>query len=362
MTITEAAKKYRKLGISIIPVNKNKQPIYKWYEYTEKIVEEDEIENLFKDAEGIGVVCGSISSPKEGYSLMVVDVDVKYFDGEISYQEVEDSIPNKLLEKLFISETQSGGFHWWMYVPTENGKNKKFAMRETSNEELLENPLEKVKVLIENRHNGGFIVAPPTEGYKRVSDAKKIPYLDIDEYYTIIDAMGSFNRVWQTGEALDRFIEEKRQKFLISPFEDFNNKTDVLTQMYSYGYSKVGKDASGRIKLKRPSQSHSSHSGYYEVDNNRYLNFSTSTEFETGKSYSPIELYVLKECNGDWKLAYRNLVEMGYGIVIDFSSEMRKVHKKIKNNDVEWLMNYIFAAEKIKEGVFKVNHTTVKLN
>jgi hypothetical protein len=44
--------------------------------------------------------------------------------------------------------------------------NQKLAQRPATAEEVKENPNEKVLVLIETRGEGGYVVAPPTDGYK----------------------------------------------------------------------------------------------------------------------------------------------------------------------------------------------------
>lgn len=363
MSYIEVAKHYKSKGLSIIPINSNKKPLYLWYLFTTKIASDSEIEEMFKNSFGIGVITGEVSCPKEDYALLVVDIDVKNFNSNITYEQICNSIPKELLDKLFIVRTRSGGFHWYFYTPGLVGGNKKYAMRYTSEEERLVNPKEKVLVLIENRKNGGFVVSIPTEGYKLVSDVNKIPYLTLEESVAIEDAMCSFNSVINDTEAFEQFNEDRKNKYLISPFEDFNKRCDLFNMLIEdYKYTVIGNSSDGNIKMKRPGTSTSSHSGYYDTCKNRWINFSTSGEFESGKSYSACEVFNILDCEGDWNCCYRKLLDMGYGLSVDVSNEVNKVVDLIRNKNIDEVLKYIFNAEKIESNkIYKINNQTIVL-
>lgn len=359
MDYIKIAKHYKSKGLSVIPINATKQPLYSWYTFTTKIASDSEIEEMFKNCFGIGIITGKVSCPTEGYALLVVDIDAKHFDSNISYEQICNSISKELLDKLFIVRTRSGGFHWYFYTPAEITGNKRYALRQTSEEERKLNPDEKVKVLIENRMQGGFVVAPPTEKYEVVSDVKKIPYLSLEEHSVIVDAMCSFNRVFNDEVVLERFQEEKRNKFLINPFEDYDKRCDLLSLLEQNGYTQVLTDGDN-IRLKRAGAT-SSHSGYYSISKNRYTNFSTSSLFESGKTYRASEVLTILECDEDWKKSYRKLLDMGYGVGLDFSFEVNKVVDMVKNKDLDSILNYVFDAEKVVDGVYKINGQTIKI-
>lgn len=359
MNYIKIAKHYKSKGLSIIPINATKQPLYSWYLYTTKIASDSEIEEMFKKCFGIGIITGKVSCPKEGFALLVVDIDAKNFDSSINYEQICNSIPKELLDKLFIVRTRSGGYHWYFYTPAEITGNKRYAMRCTSDEEKKVSPDEKVKVLIENRFNGGFVVSPPTENYEVVSTITKIPYLSLEEHSIIIDAMCSFNRVFNDEVALERFQEEKRNKFLINPFEDYDKRCDLLSLLEENGYTQVLTDGDN-IRLKRAGAT-SSHSGYYSISKNRYTNFSTSSLFESGKTYRASEVFTMLMCEGDWKCSYRKLLDMDYGVGLDFSFEVNRVVDMIRKGSVDEVLNYVFDAEKVVDGVYKINGQTVKI-
>jgi len=362
MEFRDVAKYYKSKGLSTIPINADKTPRFKWYNFCSQIATNAEIDEMFNsNTQGIGIVTGKVSCPTEGYSLLVVDIDAKNFDSNITYEDIVKSVPKEIFEKLFIVRTRSGGFHWYIYTPAEITGNKKYAMRLTSEQERMVNPDEKVVVLIENRAEGGFVVAPPTQDYTVVSEVKKIPYITLDEHNTIVDAVCSFNRVYNDEICLERFVEERKNKFLINPFSDYDNRCDLLGLLNEYGYTEVkGSSKNDEVRIKRPGAT-SSHSGYLSLSNNRYTNFSTSGFFEGGKSYRPSEVLCLLEFGNNWKQCYRYLIDNGYGIGIDYSSEVNNLVELVKQGNTDEILKYVFEAEKVSQGIYRVNNQIVKI-
>lgn len=101
--VLDEALKLSKLGWSIIPVGKNKNPLVKWAEFQKRRASEEEIKAWFKqwpDA-NIGVVTGKISN------LLVLDIDAKH--GRNS-KEFKTSI-------TVCSNTGGGGEHIFFQYP-----------------------------------------------------------------------------------------------------------------------------------------------------------------------------------------------------------------------------------------------------
>lgn len=355
MKLTQIAKSYKKKGLSPIPLNGNKQPLWNWQKYQDRFMTDGEIDKSFIEAEGIGIICGKISGGKEGYSLCVIDMDCKYFDSEINYKQVFLSIPKELRNKLLITTTRSGGYHIYFRTPLTGG-NKKYAMRFTTDKEKEVNPKEKVLVLIENRFEGGLVASIGTEGYNLVSKTNKIPYITAEEHMQLDEIMCSFNRVINEEDCFEQVNEEKKNRFLQSPFDEANKRLDALGLLYSHGYTTVGSSNGKEIRLKRPGSTASTHSGYFKVSENRYVNFSTSSEFEGGKSYSASELFTLLECNSNWSLSYKKLIEQGYGIPIDLTKKVKEFIKAFRNGDLDKLLKLHFNAEKDSEGKIVINN------
>ena len=134
-----AAKYYFDLGLSIIPIKKNKKPfLSSWSEYQEKKPTEDEVMEWWSKkypGANIGGVCGKISD------RMAVDID--------NYKNPDAmDILEEHFSELFvtqISETPRGGEHWhFKYDPN------------IGNMQLSEG--------IDIKSHGSYIIMPPSVG------------------------------------------------------------------------------------------------------------------------------------------------------------------------------------------------------
>jgi hypothetical protein len=340
----KAAKNYLKKGISVVPTDKHKRPTYEWFKFQKHRMSEDSVEECFAKAEGIGIICGSISG-----GILAIDIDSKYFDNEISYEEIWSRIPDEIKNLLVVQETRSGGKHWIFKTEYKLG-NVKLAMRPTSDVERIENPNEKMKVLIETRGEGGFICITPTEAYSIISENKKLNTLTTEQTIFLLELSTSYNRVWDEAELYNRFSVEKENKFLTSPFDDADEKMNLLSYLQTKGYTPIGRESAQGLKLKRPGTSTSSHSGYYHSGTNRYANFSMSNEFENGKVYSPSAIFTILECGGDWKKSYKMLLDMGYGHSIDLTKQLNEFITAYNNKELSLLLKYHFDATEVLGG------------
>jgi hypothetical protein len=133
MNKKESALHYLSLGMSVIPVGKDKKPLIQWLEFQNRLPSTDEINEWFIkfNDPNIGIVTGKISN------LFVVDVD-----STEALIEVEKYIPDSL--ETPVVSTPRGGRH--------------FYFRHIDGISNRANILEKVDV----RTQGGFIVAPPS--------------------------------------------------------------------------------------------------------------------------------------------------------------------------------------------------------
>jgi len=129
----------------------------------------------FHTVSGIAVICGAVSG-----NLEVIDIDTKNDVSGSLYQTIIDNIPDSLLGKLKIIQTRSGGYHMY-YRCTKIEGNQKFAMRAATEGELKQTPHLSQVVLIESRGEGGYVIAPPSEGYKLISENKKINQIEESE-------------------------------------------------------------------------------------------------------------------------------------------------------------------------------------
>jgi len=340
--INNIAKELIRAGLSVIPLNEYKTATIPWKQYQGVIMLEEEVDNYFTGAPSLGIVCGSISG-----SLEVIDVDTKYDLTGNLWREFSSLLKDNLLEtyeKLLIAQTKSGGYH--VYYKAENIQgNLKLAQRETTQEEREENP-EKTKTLIETRGEGGYVVAPPTAYYKYIQgDVLEIPTITQEERNLIINIARSLNELQEEAEVIryKNSVKNISNKEGLSPFEDFNNRGEVIPLLENQGY-KVVKENSERVYLLRPGATDSKTSGNY-LKSNRLLYFhsSNASPFEPGKGYNPSQTFALLECNETaitgYKETYKKLLSLGYGEPITSNKSLQVETTKIQVSKVNRINN-----------------------
>lgn len=317
-------------GLQFMPTKAGKKPIViGWQSSTKK-------HNL-SDCVGVGLVCGKVSG-----NLEAVDVDVKYdLTGSLfdDYKRKIHNADSTLLEKLLVQKTVSGGFHLIYRCSTIAG-NLKLANRYTTDEEkdktyqeeysaaLLDKKnksdddarkkaekakvADKVRVLIETRGLGGFIMCFPSEGYQFINrDFYGISEITPEQRDILFDAARSFNEVVTEYIAPKNIPSYTKAKGL-STFQDYNERGNVEELLTNNGWKIVGRKGSKTMFL-RPGQSTAQSSGNYDHAKKWFSVFSTSTDFEPQHAYQPYAVFAVLECNKDFSLASKKLYEMGYG-------------------------------------------------
>ena len=324
MNLLTPAKKYIKSGISIVPTDDNKRSIVPWKKYQSELASEEEINQHYNDpkAKGIAVICGQVSG-----NLEVIDIDTKYDITGTLYQEYTSAIAEHdaaLLDKLLIIQTKSGGYHFYFRCESIEG-NQKLAQRHCTDEEKKSNPNVKVQVLIETRGEGGYVVAPPTEGYKTMQ-GKNIPVISLDEREMLLELARSFNQVFAEPQRQSQPIGDQN-KYSTSPFEDFNARGDAEMILLNNGWTFIY-ERSGKRYYRRPGKTEGI-SGDYWVDKKWFSVFTTSSEFEAGKAYNPASVFCLLEANNDWKKCYQELIDRNYGLKkVEYGAIEREVFKR----------------------------------
>jgi hypothetical protein len=308
----EAAKRYLEQGLSVIPTGKDKSPTIKtWKEYQTQAMKLEEAQELFKGAQAIAVLGGTASQ-----GLEVVDVDTKNdLTGTLGadlLQLLQDNLEPQQYQAIKQVSTPSGGHHLY-YRCKEGAANSKLASRPTTQEERAKNPKEKQRVLIETRGNNGYVLAPPSPGYIHTAGPEVPGEITPETRQAIWAIAQSFNEV-QEPEATPRYTAPPGAAAEpgSSPFKDYNSRGDAVALLERNGWTVVSQQRD-RINLKRPGDTQAKTSGNYHLGHRKLWVFSTSTEFNPEKSYSPADVYTLLECQGDTKLAYRRLLEQGYG-------------------------------------------------
>jgi hypothetical protein len=314
-------------GLQFMPVTQKKLPIIKGWQ------------NLFKkhdltNSEAIGLVCGKLSG-----NLEVIDIDLKYdLTGKLfdRYKRLINDANPEVLKKLVVQKTQSGGYHF-IYRCTKIDGNLKLANRATiqsekeetyqlsyqyeidkgSSPDVAEKVAQKaklndnVRVLLETRGEGGYIMCFPSKNYELVyGDYYSITEISEEERETLLNVARQFNEVIK--EFTPQRIDSRKGIKGLSSFEDYNDRGDVIGLLESHGWKIVNQKGSKTIFL-RPGQTSSQSSGNYDHNKKWFSVFTTSTEFEPQHAYLPYAVYSILECNKDFSVASKKLYEAGFG-------------------------------------------------
>lgn len=313
---------YLEQGLNIIAVNDQKQAIFPWKIYQTTKITLNEINRQMSDykAKGIAVITGAISA-----NLEVIDIDTKYQTYDL-WDALKSRIPNELFDKLQIVRTKNNGYH--LYYRCESiEKNKKLAQRHPTPAELKSHPQNKTYTIIETRGEGGYVVAPPSLGYEMLQNG--INVITLDERNQLLDICRSFNEVFEE-VILQAHERPSTKEFGLSPFEDYNNRGDIVALLGNHSWSIVGENTE-RIYFLRPGSS-AKHSGSWNKEMGLFSVFSVNTSFQVEKGYKKYAVFCILECNGDFKLAAKKLLELGFGEKKTTLNKVESELYKLKND------------------------------
>lgn len=303
--------------ISVIPVRdkddpKNpkavaKTPYTGWKKYQSEIITKQELWHQMEknNTTAIATICGVVSGNME-----VIDVDVKYFPGIDAklFTTLQTLYPD-LFARLRIHKTPSGGYHLIYRIHNHAPEgNMKLAGRPATPDELSIKPKEKVKNFIETRGEGGYVVAPPSLNYS-LHTFNDIPTITWEERCSLINVCRSFNEIITV-------VKPKAPKtnntiYDENPFDHFNQSPQGADALTECGW-KFYKDAGEWIYFTRPGKATGVSAAYHKAKKFFYF-FTSSSEFDEQKCYTPSAVISKLLHNDDFKKTYRYLVEHGFG-------------------------------------------------
>ena len=300
-------------GLSVIKIAKGtKRALGEWKSAQSKPFEWGHLR--YHDGE-YAMVCGAVAG------VECIDIDLHHDPEKKIHKQYASLIKKQnpeLLKKLVIQKTQSGGYHFVYKSEIVEG-NRKLANRFLTDQERQEQIKEGHKVsekatasLIETRGEGGYFLIEPSAGYEVIQGGfEDIPVISIDER----------DLLFSTARALDRAKEAlniegdyrpKQIKGNTDAILNFNLKYDVVEAVLNHGWQQH--HSKGRhIYFKRPGNTKTKWGADYHLDKRIFYVFTSSTQFENGKGYSPFGVYAYLEHNGDYKDAYKAILELGYG-------------------------------------------------
>ena len=341
----EKAKAYLMAGLSVLPANKaQKRPrLPRWNEFQTRLPTEEEVRRWFAEPrEAQCLVCGKVSG-----NLEVIDFDNH---GEL-YSKWKDAIPNDLLERLVIEQTQSDGYHVAYRFQDEVCGNMKLAEGERDG---------KMTTLIETRGKGGLILCAPSDGYTLVQgDYTALPVLTGKERETLLTAAWQMNEKPEPGMPKpsgcpDEYFENR-------PGDDFNVRGDVRAVLQKHGWTSLGVQPDGNEHWRRPGKTEGSNSATLK-DGVFYVFSSNAAPFESEHGYSPFHVYSLLEHGGDFGKAAAALSDEGYGsahveLLPNIDEIIARFMENSRNKDVftaaELIRHYDSLKEPLIDGLLR---------
>jgi putative DNA primase/helicase len=274
---------------------------------------------------GLGIVCGTVSGNLE--CLEFDDRPTYEAFLELAHASGLGDVVDRV-RKGYESQSPGDGFHW-PYRCAEIGGNAKLARRPKMPEEMS-HPEDKVKVLIETRGQGGFIVEWPSYGkvhptgrpYVLLSGGfDTIATVTPEERATLFEMARSFDQLpaqtkpGHVGHAghvghVDRGSREKNSSF---PGADFNERGSWSDILHPHGWEAVY-EQNGETYWRRPGKSEGISATTNYADSDLLYVFTTSTSLPAPRAYSKFAAYTLLNHQGDFKAAADKLSRLGYGI------------------------------------------------
>jgi hypothetical protein len=298
-------------GFSVIPCydqnatdkSQIKKPCIKsWKPYQSEIIGKEELFKLMdeKNTSAIAIITGKVSG-----NLEVIDIDVKNWAGidTLYFLQIKE-LYQPLWNKLRIHRTPSGGYHIpYRIKDREPGRNEKLCKK-----------TDQKGVAIETRGEGGYVLAPPSVGYT-IFKNEPFPVLTWEEREALFALAKHLSE--DIAPAKVRGVPSQKSKefshYKESPFDHFNRSLQGERILEQYGW-KFLKRVGDRLHFQRPNQPAKGQTGAtFNLVLKKFYFFTTSSEFEAERYYSPSEVLTLLECQGDWKKSYKWLTENKFG-------------------------------------------------
>jgi hypothetical protein len=338
LEVYTAAKRYVAAGISVIPIQADgtKAPCWQllprrpsgegggskatWKPYRERLATRAELAEWFKPGRaeylcGIAVVCGAGSGGWE-------TIDFDESDAGLAWWNKIKKSNRKLLSRLAFVISPRPGLHVH-YRCSEVEGGHALARGYRINSETKKNEL---KVLVETRGEGNYIVVPPSpvQCHPSGQPYKLSPDRDLAEVQTITAEQRQL--LIETAEGLNEFVRPTQArppirppgpiKYSIGgrPGDDFNSRASWAEILEPHGWHLTDVFDGGTEHWCRPHKGGGiSATVNYEGSDLLYV-FSTSAEpFEERRGYTKFTAYAQLNHGGDFSAAAQTLRQQGYG-------------------------------------------------
>lgn len=298
-------------GFSLLTVGESKVPNFPWSLFQKTPITKIELKKRYEYSGGIFKKNGdeipvtSNIGIITGYDyLECIDIDLKVFSTAKEQKEfweeylsyLEDNILD-FNEKFVIYKTANAGYHI-LYKSKRVQGNTKIAKLKGHKE-----------AIIETRGTGGYIFV--YDG-KNVTDKtyKDIQFISDEDREILFEISKTYNYVEPVIVNETPKTKKEYKGVNLTCWDDYNDKTSII-DLISDEFSIV-RNLKDKYIIRRHNAS-SPHSGYVYKDSNCMYLFSTGTNYDAEKLYSPFTVYANKHHNNDLSAAAKDLYSQGYG-------------------------------------------------
>lgn len=297
---------YLRIGLSVVVVGKDKLPVHKWKQCQKSRMTEDTLAFELEKAEafGIAIVGGAISG-----NFLTFDIDVKNDPSGSLYDDFIQTVYKQnasVMSRVVVAKTRSRGFHF--YYQTHNEATSSVLAAGTAKDHNI------CPVLIELRAKGEYAVVPPTPGYQFLQgDLLNLSILNQTEHQSLVSAASSLDQR-KKEKAVASFSASKTCLFG-SPLDDFDARGNIVGLLLKHNWIVVENPIDPlRIYFRRPGKTKHRISANFHVLHNTFIVHSSSTSFIRKEPYKPSAVFAVLECFGDFRLAAKQLLQLGFGM------------------------------------------------
>jgi hypothetical protein len=315
--LVAAARQFDEAGCCVLPVATDgtkapRPPGGKWKRYQRERPELSQLDVWLRHVDGIGIVCGAISGQLEMFE----------FEG----RAVDENLHGTLCELCdaaglahvwsqlwsgYRECTPSGGLHLLYRTEGPARSNVKLARRAATDEELATNPDDRVKVQIETRGEGGFVVVHPSGGRTHptgrgwgliAGGPASIPTITCEERDTLYALAASLDQLPPRDKPVHtRARSDSNGDRPGDTYSATHTWADVLEP---HGWVCVS-EIDGEQHWRRPGKEHGSISATtnYAGSDLLYVFSTSAAPFEPERGYSKFAAYALLEHGGDFTAA-----------------------------------------------------------
>jgi hypothetical protein len=308
--IQEEAFRLHQSGYCVLPISLDgsKQPGFRWKHFKSQRPSESQLRQWFIYPRGLCVVGGPVSGNTE-----FLDFDDHQDRGGV-FEDWIERLPVSLVRKLVIYRTPSNGWRA-VYRSEQCYPGAKLVLAKRSKEELLIELLATHIVLVP----GGDERAHPNRmpySYVR-GHLIDVATISAGERSVLIDTAKMFHAYHakerpkrQTFLPPDQDEPLQRSDWFAS--DDFNLRATWGEVLEPHGWAVVGQSGDV-IHWRRPGKT----DGVSATTNHAGLDllhvFTSSSEFESDRSYSKYAAYAILNQGGDFSAASKELARLGYG-------------------------------------------------